>query len=71
MHEKGFIKRGNIIVTDFGDICCINEECPHINDIGCCTDINAECKYSKQKSDALLHYAFEDDKEVEIELSSL
>lgn len=71
MSENGFIKRGDIIVTMTGDICCSNEECPHLNDIGCCTDINAQCKYSKQKSDTLLHYAFEDDKEVEIELSSL
>lgn len=68
MNKKGFIKRGNIIVTMTGDICCSNEKCPHLNDIGYCTDINAQCKYSKQKVEAFLHYAFEGDKEVAIEL---
>lgn len=68
MNKEGFIKRGDIIVTMTGDICCANEDCPYINDIGCCTDINVQCKYSKQKSDAFLHYAFDGDKEVEIEL---
>ena len=29
MSENGFIKRGDIIVTMTGDICCSNEECPH------------------------------------------
>lgn len=68
MSENGFIKRGDIIVTMTGYICCSNEECPHLNDIGCCTDINVQCKYSKQKVDAFLHYAFEGNKEVAIEL---
>lgn len=68
MSKKGYIKRGNIIVTCTGDVCCTKDDCPHINCIGCCTDINAECKYSSQRNDALLHYAFEDDKEVEIVL---
>lgn len=68
MNKNGYIKRGDIIVTMTGDICCTKDDCPHLNDIGYCTDINVTCEYSKQKSDALLHYAFDGDKEVEIEL---
>lgn len=70
MNKNGYIKRGDIIVTMTGDICCTKDDCPHLNDIGYwyCTDINVTCEYSKQKSDALLHYSFDGDKEVEIEL---
>ena len=52
----------------YGDICCSNEACPHLNDIGCCTDINAKCDYSKQRNNALLNYMLDDDKSVELEL---
>ena len=68
MNKKGFIKRGEIIVTMTGDVCCTKIDCPHINCVGCCTDINAKCEYSQQRNDALLHYMFDDDKEVEIQL---
>lgn len=68
MSKKGYIKRGNIIVTCSGDVSCTKDDCPHIDCIGRCMDINAECIYSKQRNDALLHYAFDDDKEVEIQL---
>lgn len=66
--KKGYIKRGNIIVTMTGDICCPKENCPYINDIGCCTEINAKCEYEKQRFDALLHYGFADDKPVTMEI---
>lgn len=51
-----------------GEVGCSNENCPNINDIGCCTDVNAKCEYSEQRNDALLHYMFVDDKSVEFEL---
>lgn len=66
--EKGYIKRGGVIVSMYGDVICDNESCPYIDDIGNCTDINAKCKYEKQRNDAVLHYAFADDKPVEIVL---
>ncbi len=66
--KKGYIKRGGVIVSMYGDVICDNENCPYIDDIGNCTDINAKCKYEKQRNDAVLHYAFADDKPVEISL---
>ena len=68
MNRKDFIKHGGINVTMTGEVCCSNENCPYINDIGCCTDINAKCDYSKQRNEALLHYMFDDDRTVEFEL---
>ncbi len=50
----------------YGDVICDNENCPYIDDIGNCTDINAKCKYEKQRNDAVRHYAFANDKPVEI-----
>lgn len=38
--KKGYIKRGNIIVTMTGDVCCTKEDCPHIDDMGICRNIN-------------------------------
>lgn len=66
--KKGYIKRNKIIVTMTGDVCCTKEDCPYINDICFCTDVNAKCEYEKQKFDALLHYGFADNKPVTIEL---
>lgn len=66
--KRRYIKRGNIIVTMTGDVCCTKEDCPHINDIGMCENINARCEYERQRNDAILHYAFADDKPVTIEL---
>ena len=47
--KKGYIKRGNIIVTMTGDVCCTKEDCPHIDDMGICRNINAKCEYEKQR----------------------
>ena len=66
--KKDYIKRGEIIVSMTGDICCPNDTCPYVNDIGLCTDTNAKCAYEKNRNDALLKYMFEDDKEVTMEL---
>ena len=66
--KKGYIKRGGVIVSMYGDVICDNEGCPYIDDIGNCTDINAKCKYERQRNDAVLHYAFADDKPVTMEL---
>lgn len=67
--RKGYIKRGEeIIVTSTGEVCCTKEDCPYIDDIGICKNINAKCEYEKQKFDALLHYGFVGDKSVTIEL---
>lgn len=66
--KKGFIMRGNIIVTMTGDVCCTKENCPYIDDIGICRNVNVKCEYEKQRYDALLHYGFADDKPVTMEL---
>lgn len=66
--KRGYIKRGNIIVTMTGDVCCTKEDCSNINDMGICRNINAKCEYEKQRYDALLHYGFADDKPVTMEL---
>ena len=50
--KKGYIKRGGVIVSMYGDVICNNEDCPYIDDIGNCTNINAKCKYEKQRNDA-------------------
>lgn len=63
--KKEYVRRGGVIISMYGDIICDNESCPYIDDIGNCTDINAKCKYKKQKGDAILNYAFADDKSVE------
>ncbi|WP_143318735.1 hypothetical protein [Clostridium sp. HBUAS56010] len=68
MNNNGFIKRGEIIVTMKGDVCCTNTNCQHLNCVGCCTNVNAKCKYQNQRNDALLHYMFDDDKSVEFEI---
>ncbi len=64
--KKRYIKRGNIIVTMTGDVCCTKNECPYIDDMGICRNVNAKCEYEKQRYDALLHYVFADDKPVDI-----
>lgn len=66
--KKGYIKHGNIAVTMTGDVCCTEENCPYIDDIGVCRNINAECKYKKQRYAGLLNYGFADDKPVTMEL---
>lgn len=66
--RKGYIKCGEIIVTMAGDVCCTKEDCPFIDDIGICKNINAKCEYGKQRFDALLHYGFADNKPVTMEL---
>lgn len=66
--KKDYIKRGNIIVTMTGDVCCTKENCPYIDDMGICRNIKAECKYEKQRYDGLLNYGFADDKSVTMEL---
>ena len=66
--KKGYIKRGNIIVTMTGDVCCTKEECPHIDDMGICRNVNTKCEYEKQRNDAVLHYAFANNKPVTMEL---
>ena len=66
--KKEYIRRGNIIVTMTGDVCCIKDDCPYIDDMGVCRDINANCEYEKQRYDALLQYGFAEDKPVTMEL---
>lgn len=67
MSKKEFVKRGEIIVGMNGDVCCPSDECPHLDCIGCCTDINAKCVYEKQRREALLQCMFDND-EIEIGL---
>lgn len=48
----------------YGDVCCPSDKsdnCPHLDCIGRCTDINANCIYEKQRNEALLQYAFADE----------
>lgn len=66
--KRGYIKRGNIIVTMTGDVCCTKEGCQYIDDMGICRNINAKCEYEKERFNALLHYGFADDKPVTMEL---
>lgn len=48
--KKGYIKRGGVIVSMYGDVICDKEDCPFIDDIGNCTNINAKCEYEKQRN---------------------
>lgn len=58
MNKKEYVKCGEIIVTMFGDVCCPSDDCPHLDCIGRCTDINAKCAYEKQRREALLRCMF-------------
>jgi len=48
--KKGYIKRGGVIVSMYGDVICDKEDCPFIDDIGNCTNINAKCENEKQRN---------------------
>ncbi|WP_024346873.1 hypothetical protein [Lacrimispora indolis] len=67
MNKKGFVKRGDIIVGMNGAVCCPSDDCPHLDCIGRCTDINAKCVYEKQRHETLLQCMFDND-EIGIEL---
>lgn len=61
MNKKGFVKCGEIIVGMNGDVCCPSDDCPRLDCIGRCMDINAKCAYEKQRREALLQCMFDND----------
>ena len=66
--DQNFIQHGDDFITITGNARCTNGDCPYIDDIGICRNINVKCEYEKQRYDALLHYGFADNKPVTMEL---
>ena len=66
--EQRFIQHGDNIITITGNAHYTNGDCPYIDDMGSCRNVNAKWEYEKQRYDALLHYGFADDKPVTMEL---